>query len=88
MQTSIKPRVTNKSSSDLAKEMISSWALQDRLNELVQIPTDSRSSQNRGELVRYCRSSFAPFLAQLGLKWSLSDNPIADAPPLLLGQRI
>ena len=68
--------------------MISSWALQDRLNGPVQIPTDSRSSQNRAELVRYCRSSFAPLLAHLGLKWSLSDNPIADAPPLLFGQRI
>ena len=78
----------NKSSSDLAKEMISSGDLLDRLNELIQIPTDSRSRQNRVELLRYCNLGLGPLLAQLGLDWSLCDNPIADAPPLLLGQRI
>jgi acetylornithine deacetylase/succinyl-diaminopimelate desuccinylase-like protein len=54
----------------------------------VAMPTESENPQRAGTLRAYLSDEIAPTLAALGIASALYDNPVAGAPPLLIGERI
>jgi acetylornithine deacetylase/succinyl-diaminopimelate desuccinylase-like protein len=54
----------------------------------VAMPTESENPQRADTLRAYLSDEIAPSLAALGIASALYDNPVAGAPPLLIGDRI
>lgn len=54
----------------------------------VAMPSESENPQRADVLRAYLSDEIAPALAALGIGSALYDNPVAAAPPLLIGERI
>jgi acetylornithine deacetylase/succinyl-diaminopimelate desuccinylase-like protein len=54
----------------------------------VAMPTESENPQRAAVLRDYLVDEIAPALAVFGIDSALYDNPVAGAPPLLIGERI
>jgi acetylornithine deacetylase/succinyl-diaminopimelate desuccinylase-like protein len=50
--------------------------------------TESQNPERADELRRYLTEEIGPSLAALGCTWTLWDNPVAGAPPMLFAERI
>ena len=58
------------------------------LRRRVAIRTESQSPERADELARYLRGEIGPAVERLGFRWSVWENPIDGAPPLLFAERI
>jgi acetylornithine deacetylase/succinyl-diaminopimelate desuccinylase-like protein len=54
----------------------------------VAMPTESENPQRADTLRAYLSDEIASSLAALGIASALYDNPVAGAPPLLIGERV
>jgi acetylornithine deacetylase/succinyl-diaminopimelate desuccinylase-like protein len=68
-----------------SEELIS---LRDSLARRVAYRTESQNPERAGELRRYLTDEIGPSLAALGCTWTLWDNPVSSAPPMLFAERI
>ena len=58
------------------------------LKRRVVVPTESQNPERSETLTRYLSEEIAPSLERLGFRWTIWENPIADAPPMLFAERI
>ncbi|MEO8185803.1 MAG: M20 family metallopeptidase [Burkholderiaceae bacterium] len=63
-------------------------SLRNSLARRVAYRTESQNPERAAELRRYLTDEIGPSLAELGFTWSLWDNPVASAPPMLFAERI
>ena len=54
----------------------------------VACPTESQNPERTAELRAYLDAQIAPALAELGCRSRIVANPVAGAPPMLIGERI
>ena len=71
-----------------AAQAFDSGAFARDLARRVAMPTESENPQRTAVLRAYLSDEMAPALAALGIASALYDNPVAAAPPLLVGKRI
>ena len=62
--------------------------LRNALARRIALRTESQDSGRRSELRRYLVDEIAPTLERMGFATQLWENPIADGPPFLFGERI
>jgi len=58
------------------------------LRRRVGIRTESQNPERAADLVRYLTEEIGPGVEPMGFRWSLWDNPVAGAPPLLFAERL
>ena len=58
------------------------------LRRRVAFRTVSQERERVTELARYLTEEIGPAVEHLGFRWSLWENPVADAPPMLFAERI
>ena len=63
-------------------------SLRTALARRLAIRTESQIPAQAAELMRYLTAEIGPSLAALGFRWTIWDNPVAGAPPLLFAERI
>ena len=57
------------------------------LRRRVALRTQSQDPGCAAELARYLTEEIGPGVESLGFRWTLWDNPVAGAPPLLFAER-
>lgn len=60
---------------------------QSDLADLVAFPSESQNPEAAPELIRYLQDAMKPRLEAAGFVCEIFHNPLADAPPLLMGER-
>jgi acetylornithine deacetylase/succinyl-diaminopimelate desuccinylase-like protein len=70
-----------------AQELIDSGQLENQLSHLVTLRSESQNPAQAAVLGQYLRLIIRPILLDMGFDASVHDNPIPDAPPLLLASR-
>jgi len=63
-------------------------SLRTALARRLAIRSESQIPGQAPELMRYLTAEIGPSLAALGFRWTIWDNPVAGAPPLLFAERI
>ena len=58
------------------------------LRRRVAIRTVSQDRERATELARYLTEEIGPAVESLGFRWTLWENPVAGAPPMLFAERI
>ena len=58
------------------------------LRRRVAFRTVSQERERATELARYLTEEIGPTVERLGFRWSLWENPVAGAPPMLFAERI
>ena len=58
------------------------------LRRRVAFRTESQDRERAAELARYLTEEIGPSVEQLGFRWSVWENPVAGAPPMLFAERI
>ena len=58
------------------------------LSRRVAFRTESQGTGRRETLARYLSDEIGPSVERLGFRWTLRENPAADAPPMLFAERI
>ena len=58
------------------------------LKRRVALRTESQLRERREILACYLTDEIGPSMERLGFHWTLWDNPVTDAPPMLFGERI
>jgi acetylornithine deacetylase/succinyl-diaminopimelate desuccinylase-like protein len=71
-----------------AQELIDSGQLENQLSHLVTLRSESQNPAQAAVLGQYLRLIIRPILLDMGFDASVHDNPIPDAPPLLLASRL
>jgi hypothetical protein len=54
----------------------------------VAFRTESQNSERAGVLVRYLTEEIGPSVERMGFRWTVWENPLAGAPPMLFAERI
>jgi acetylornithine deacetylase/succinyl-diaminopimelate desuccinylase-like protein len=65
-----------------------SGGFQRELARRVALPTESENPERAAMLRAYLDDEIAPSLGALGIKSTVYDNPVAGAPPLLIGRHV
>ena len=58
------------------------------LRRRVAYRTESQHRERSAELVRYLTEEIGPSVERLGFRWSVWENPVAGAPPMLYAERV
>ncbi len=58
------------------------------LRRRVAFRTESQDRERTPELARYLTEEIGPAVGRLGFRWTLWENPVAGAPPMLFAERI
>jgi len=58
------------------------------LRRRVAYRTESQHRERAAELVRYLTEEIGPSVERLGFRWSVWENPVAGAPPMLYAERV
>ena len=58
------------------------------LRRRVAFRTESQNSARAAVLVRYLTEEIGPSVERLGFRWTVWENPVAGAPPMLFAERI
>ena len=59
-----------------------------KLSSLVRLVTDSQNAMSTDDLTSYYSERLLSILGDLGIQTEIIDNPIKNAPPFLIGERI
>ncbi len=59
-----------------------------KLSSLVRLVTDSQNALSNEDLAKYYYEGLLDILVELGIRTKIIDNPIKNAPPFLIGERI
>ena len=59
-----------------------------KLGSLVRLVTDSQNAVSNDDLTSYYSKGLSGILVELGIQTEIIDNPIKNAPPFLIGERI
>ena len=71
-----------------AQTVIESGHLERRLSELVALRTESQNPAQAAVFKQYLSEMMRPMLLEMGFDVGLHENPVAQAPPLLLASRV
>ena len=71
-----------------AQTVIESGHLERRLSELVALRTESQNPAQAAVLKQYLSEMMRPMLLEMGFDVGLHENPVAQAPPLLVASRV
>jgi acetylornithine deacetylase/succinyl-diaminopimelate desuccinylase-like protein len=58
------------------------------LRRRVAFRTESQIPERADELARYLAAEIAPSVERLGFRWTIWENPVGGAPPMLFAERI
>ena len=71
-----------------SKESFASGDFTAKLSSLVRLVTDSQNALSNEDLAKYYSEGLLDILVELGIRTKIIDNPIKNAPPFLIGDRI
>ena len=71
-----------------SKDSFSSGEFIAELSSLVRLVTDSQNAVSNDDLTSYYSKGLSGILVELGIQTEIIDNPIKNAPPFLIGERI
>ena len=71
-----------------SKDSFASGEFIAKLSSLVRLITDSQNAVSTDDLTSYYSEGLLSILGDLGIQTEIIDNPIKNAPPFLIGERI